>query len=109
MSDKELVARVVESDEIAVGVRRLVITRADRTDFPRWTPGAHIDLRLPGGIVRQYSLCGDPANPDRIEVAVLLEHAGRGGSRYVHSQLGLGDMLHVTDRKSTRLNSSHWE
>ncbi|SDX23805.1 Ferredoxin-NADP reductase [Amycolatopsis xylanica] len=38
--------------------------------LPPWRPGAHIDLTLPSGLVRQYSLCGDPADLSHYRVAV---------------------------------------
>lgn len=52
--------------------------------LPAWEPGAHIDLVLPSGRVRQYSLCGDPSAP-AYRIAVLHEPDGRGGSAEVHS------------------------
>jgi ferredoxin-NADP reductase len=56
-------------------------------------PGAHIDLHLPRGLVRQYSLCGDPADRGRWQVAVFREPEGRGGSACVHDDLAPGDEL----------------
>jgi ferredoxin-NADP reductase len=58
--------------------------------LPRWTPGSHIDLVMPGAPVRQYSLCGDPADP-RYRIAVRREAESRGGSRAVHERLRPGD------------------
>jgi ferredoxin-NADP reductase len=62
--------------------------------LPAWQPGAHVDLCLPG-LVRQYSLCGDPADRSAYRLGVLREPAGRGGSRYVHDQLRAGDRLAI--------------
>ncbi|HLU28253.1 ferredoxin-NADP reductase [Actinomadura hallensis] len=67
---------------------------ADR-EVPEWEPGAHIDLVLGDGLVRQYSLCGDPADRGRLQVAVLREPGGRGGSRHVHDVLAVGDEVGV--------------
>lgn len=53
-------------------------------ELPSWEPGAHIDLTLPSGLSRQYSLCGNVDETDRYEIAVLREANGRGGSREVH-------------------------
>ncbi|MEU0042891.1 2Fe-2S iron-sulfur cluster-binding protein [Streptomyces werraensis] len=52
--------------------------------LPAWEPGAHVDLVLPSGTVRQYSLCGDPADRDTYRVGVLHVPDGRGGSAEVH-------------------------
>jgi vanillate O-demethylase ferredoxin subunit len=65
-------------------------------DLPPFTPGAHIELVMPGGIVRQYSLCNDSRERDRYRVGVGLAAASRGGSRYVHQSLRVGDTIPVT-------------
>jgi ferredoxin-NADP reductase len=64
-------------------------------DLPRFAAGAHIDLRF-GDLVRQYSLCNDPAERRRYCIAVLREEASRGGSRYVHDTIRVGDLLEVS-------------
>jgi ferredoxin-NADP reductase len=64
-------------------------------DLPRFTAGAHVDLRF-GDFVRQYSLCNDPAERRRYCVAVLREDASRGGSRYLHDTIRVGDLLEVS-------------
>jgi len=56
-------------------------------EFPPFTPGAHIDLHLPNGLVRNYSLCNSSDERHRYVVAVLLDRQGRGGSRCVHEAL----------------------
>lgn len=73
----------------------LELTSADGDDLPPWEPGAHIDLVLREGMVRQYSLCGDPADRSTYEVAVLREPAGRGGSVHIHDVLAEGDTVQV--------------
>lgn len=55
--------------------------------LPAFSAGAHIDLHLPGGLVRPYSLCGDPADTRRYRLGVLKDPASRGGSLAVHQQL----------------------
>jgi len=64
-------------------------------DLPRFAAGAHIDLRF-GDLVRQYSLCNDPAERRRYCVAVLREEGSRGGSRYLHETARVGDLLEVS-------------
>jgi len=63
--------------------------------LPPWEPGAHLDLHLPGGLSRQYSLSGDPADPSSYRLGVLREEAGRGGSAYVHDTLRPGQLVEV--------------
>jgi ferredoxin-NADP reductase len=78
----------------AEGVMSLILGDSADGSLPRWMPGAHIDLRTPSGIVRQYSLCGD-ASEDRWRIAVLDEPAGRGGSRSVHRECRPGSIVAI--------------
>jgi len=63
----------------AAGVVSLTLGRSDGQQLPPWEPGAHIDLHLPSGTVRQYSLCGSPDDVG-YRVAILSQPDGRGGS-----------------------------
>ncbi|MEU5315561.1 PDR/VanB family oxidoreductase [Streptomyces sp. NPDC021056] len=83
---------VAAREEVADGVVQL---RLEGRDLPRWEPGAHLDLVLPSGLVRQYSLCGDPADTSSYTVATRLVADGRGGSREVHEQVAEGMELEV--------------
>ncbi|MFI6461820.1 PDR/VanB family oxidoreductase [Streptomyces sp. NPDC050538] len=83
---------VAARETVAEGVVQL---RLEGRDLPRWEPGAHIDLVLPSGLVRQYSLCGDPADTSSYTVAARLVEDGRGGSREVHEQVRVGAELEV--------------
>jgi len=65
-------------------------------ELPTWEPGAHVDLELVAGLVRQYSLCGDPARRDRYRLGVLCEPVSRGGSAHVHTKLRPGDRVRLT-------------
>jgi len=64
-------------------------------DLPRFTAGAHIDLRA-GGFLRRYSLCNDPAERRRYCIAVLHEAESRGGSRHLHEAARVGDLVEVS-------------
>ncbi|MGP3926134.1 2Fe-2S iron-sulfur cluster-binding protein [Streptomyces sp. 8N616] len=66
-------------------VVELDLRRPDGGELPTWQPGAHVDLVLPSGTVRQYSLCGDPEQRDVYRIAVLREPRGRGGSVEAHT------------------------
>ncbi|KMS70499.1 iron-sulfur protein [Streptomyces viridochromogenes] len=83
---------VASREEVAEGVVQL---RLEGRDLPRWEPGAHLDLVLPSGLVRQYSLCGDPEDTSSYTVATRLVPDGRGGSREVHEQVREGMELEV--------------
>jgi ferredoxin-NADP reductase len=87
---------IVSRREMAAdGVVVLDLRHPAGEDLPAWTPGAHIDLIPAEGVVRQYSLCGDPADRAVWRLAVLREPDGRGGSRAVHDKLGEGDLVEV--------------
>lgn len=87
---------VREAAPAGPAVRRIVLADPDDWALPRFRPGAHVDLHLPNGMVRAYSLCGDPAEPDRWTVAVQRERDGRGGSAWLHDTLRVGDELRVS-------------
>ncbi|MDX2600313.1 PDR/VanB family oxidoreductase [Streptomyces caniscabiei] len=75
--------------EVAAGIVELTLAAGDPAVSPLegWEPGAHIDIVLPSGTVRQYSLCGHPERPLEYRIAVLREPEGRGGSAEVHDGL----------------------
>jgi vanillate O-demethylase ferredoxin subunit len=68
----------------------------DHWELPPFRPGAHIDLHLPGGMVRTYSLCNDPAETACYRIAVKRERAGRGGSIMLHDDVKVGDTIGVS-------------
>lgn len=65
-------------------------------EFPGFTAGSHIDLHLPNGIVRSYSLLNSQDDSQRYVVAVLCDRNSRGGSRYVHEQLRIGASIPIS-------------
>ena len=94
VSEFEASVTVDATERIADDVLLLRLRPESGERLPAWTPGAHIDLILPGDVVRQYSLCGSPADLGCYQVAVLHVPDGRGGSRTVHG-LGEGDRVRV--------------
>ena len=64
--------------------------------LPAWQPGAHIDVHLPCGIIRQYSLTGAGSADDGYLICVAQENTSRGGSRYIHQQLRPGQTLLIS-------------
>jgi ferredoxin-NADP reductase len=63
--------------------------------LPAFTAGSHIEVHLPNGLVRSYSLLNDSRERDRYEIAVLREEAGGGGSAWIHANVRVGDKLEV--------------
>jgi ferredoxin-NADP reductase len=87
---------VVESATgVADGIVELRLADDSGGGLPPWTPGAHVDLVLGDDLVRQYSLCGDPADATSYTVAVLREPESRGGSVFVHDELAPGSRVTV--------------
>ncbi|GIF45784.1 ferredoxin-NADP reductase [Asanoa ferruginea] len=82
-------------DRVTWEAEDVVSVRLRGADLPAWTPGAHLEVVLPSGLIRQYSLCGDPADRTSYLVAVLRERAGRGGSAEIHDSALVGRALEV--------------
>ncbi|MFI6877998.1 PDR/VanB family oxidoreductase [Streptomyces sp. NPDC050400] len=78
----------------ADGVLSVDLVHPDGKPLPAWTPGSHLDLHV-GGFVRQYSLCGDPAECGTYRLGILDEPSSRGGSRHVHTKLRPGQTVRV--------------
>ncbi|BBZ28783.1 ferredoxin [Mycolicibacterium madagascariense] len=79
--------RVVAHDQDVIA---LTLAAPQGGPLPRWRPGAHVDVQLPSGRVRQYSLCGDPDVVDSYRIAVRRIPTGGGGSVEVHDDLPVG-------------------
>lgn len=80
-------------EDLGAGVRQFCLSDEDGWELPPFTAGAHVDVHLPSGGVRQYSLCGDPKDPLRYRIAVQREETGRGGSRDMHEGIQVGQEL----------------
>lgn len=83
-------------DEVGPATKRFVLADPDEWELPPARAGAHIDLHLGEGLTRTYSLCNDPVRCDRYVVAVKREAAGRGGSRFLHDEVRIGDTIGVS-------------
>lgn len=87
--------RVHRMEWAARDVLEIELRLPDGGDVPVYEPGAHVDLTLPNGITRSYSIKGDPGLRDRITVGVGLDAASRGGSSFIHRTLRVGDVIAV--------------
>ncbi|MDX2605498.1 PDR/VanB family oxidoreductase [Streptomyces caniscabiei] len=94
-TEVELDLVVERKEALAEGVVLLTLRHPEGRPLPQWQPGAHVDLILRADLVRQYSLCGDPADRSRFQVAVLREPESRGGSSHVHDVLTEGESVRV--------------
>ncbi len=89
--DVVVLSRRTESE----GVVSLELGPASGGPLPAWAPGAHIDVVLPTGLSRQYSLCGAVGDEKSWRIAVLREPESRGGSEWIHEHVREGTRLRV--------------
>ena len=87
----DIAVRVTRAEKIAEGIHLFEMRPKDGGELPAFTAGSHINLRLPNGLVRKYSLCSDPAERDHYRIAVKREDNGRGGSIYLIDNTREGD------------------
>ena len=88
-----MIERVTRQAERVVS---LDLVACDGADLPPFAAGAHIDVYVATGIVRQYSICSDPADRSLYRIAVLLEAASRGGSATIHDAFHEGRRVRIT-------------
>lgn len=97
MTQPLLLARVHRITEEAPHILSIELRPAGATtQFPPSSPGSHISLHLPNGIARSYSLWRPDNDGRRYSIAVLNERASRGGSRFVHEHLRVGDEIFIS-------------
>jgi len=80
----------------APGIHTYELVDPAGAELVPFTAGSHIDVHLPGGFVRQYSLCNDPGDRHRYVVGVLDVAGGRGGSKAIHRDVRVGDVLTIS-------------
>lgn len=92
-ADTQMPLRIARTDDVAEGIRAFELVQPDDSDLPPFTPGSHISVQAPNGVLRKYSLCNDAAERRRYVITVKREAAGRGGSASMHDQAHEGDTL----------------
>lgn len=111
MTSSILKARVQALRHEAEGILSIELRPApDSAPFPAFEAGAHIDLHLPNGLVRNYSLMNPETSTRQYQIAVLNDRRSRGGSRYVHEQLRVGAILPISgprNRFALDLDAEH--
>lgn len=94
--------RIADRVQQAEGIASFDLISADGAPLPAFTAGAHVDVQIAPGLVRQYSLCNDPADSTRrYRIAVLRDAASRGGSKVVHEAWQSGHAVLVSAPRNT--------
>ncbi len=71
---------VTRSEPVADGIQLIELRDPAGAALPAFSPGSHLSVRVPNGSLRNYSLCSDPADTSRYQIAVKRDEKGRGGS-----------------------------
>ena len=95
-----LEVKVAARHEEAKDIVSFELTATDGRPLPPFSAGSHIDVKVGSGIVRQYSLCNDPAESHRYLIAVLKDPSSRGGSKGMHERIRIGDVLEISTPKN---------
>lgn len=90
---RTIAAVVTKREMLTPDVVALTIAEPNGGLLPSWTPGGHIDVQLPSGRRRQYSLCGVPGRRTEYRIAVRRLDDGGGGSVEMHESYAVGDTL----------------
>jgi vanillate O-demethylase ferredoxin subunit len=91
-----LSVRVARIRSEAQDIRSFELVSNDGSTLPSFSAGSHVDVLLPGGLTRQYSLCNDPTESHRYLIGVLRDANSRGGSIAMHNQVKEGDVLSIS-------------
>lgn len=93
--DDVMTLRIAAREEQGEGVVLLTLTSTSGDELPPFSAGAHLDLHLADGLVRQYSLCGDPRDRRHYRLGILRSPTSRGGSMAAWA-LSPGDEVQVS-------------
>ena len=96
MSDDTITVCVKDIFKEAKDILRIELVRHNGSRLPQFNAGAHIDIFLPDGLIRQYSVCSNPKNKESYQIAVLKEVSGRGGSRVIHETFHVGMQIEIS-------------
>ncbi|SAL63928.1 ferredoxin [Caballeronia arvi] len=100
MNTATLEVKISRKWEEAQGICAFEFTSGNGSALPPFSAGSHIDVHLPGGHIRQYSLCNNPNESNRYRIAVLRDADGRGGSKAIHDLVHEGDTLKISEPKN---------
>ncbi len=103
MLEVQVIAKQLRSQNV-VSVDLAALNGAE---LPAFEAGAHIDLHLQNGLVRQYSLFHSPKQGDQYRIAIQLAKPSRGGSHWVHRNLQVGDIISISEPKNVFQLAEH--
>src|ERR1700676_3160382 len=89
-------ARLTDITPVAKDTNLYAFRRVDGAPLPPYKPGAHIDLHLPNGLIRQFSLTVPNDDPDSYVVGIKRDAASRGGSRYIFDEMRIGHEIKIS-------------
>ena len=95
-----IAVKVIRKTTEAKDIVSFELASADGSPLAAFSAGAHIDVHIPGGLTRQYSLCNDATEQHRYRIAVLRDAASRGGSVAMHDQVNVGDEIFISSPKN---------
>src|SRR5262245_33630216 len=109
MNPSNLTVRVARKETEATDICTFELVSADGKPLPPFSAGSHVDVQVPNGLTRQYSLCNDPSESHRYLIAVLRDAATRGGSKAMHELVQEGELLQISVPKNHFALAHHAE
>ncbi len=100
MINKCLRVCVAKKEWITSDIVLFELVDVNGENLPPFTAGAHIDVHIPDGLTRQYSLCNNPSETHRYEIGVLRDHQSRGGSIAMHDNVMVGDLIDISEPRN---------
>ena len=86
---------VAKRSIVATDIIGLELISADGMPLPTYDAGAHVDVYVKSGLIRQYSLTGDPADSSKYRLGILLDPKSRGGSTAIHADFKTGQQIKI--------------
>ncbi|MDB5937667.1 MAG: ferredoxin, partial [Polaromonas sp.] len=91
-----IAVRVARKQQEALDICSFELVAEDGAPLPAFSAGSHVDVHLPGGLTRPYSLCNPPGESHRYLIGVLRDPSSRGGSQAMHDQVQEGQQLQIS-------------
>ncbi|MFC5461074.1 PDR/VanB family oxidoreductase [Massilia niabensis] len=95
-----IAVKVEKKTREAEDIVSLELASVDGKPLPPFSAGSHIDVHVGQGLVRQYSLCNDPIESHRYQIAILRDPHSRGGSAAVHEKISMGDVIQISEPRN---------